>query len=454
MTELIKRKKTSQYTIIFWLIIVFFIDPGGFLDIYFGSQFERLITAYGFVIIAYWCYFQNRKIHYVPIFEVHFLRKYIFVIIIWYSYYILWHYMINNNYYSGFLSVFFQNARMFSQGLIVIPLVYFSIISLNYFIKLTTKVTIIVLLLLFISIASPFSIIKFVSFDRGFVESARYFMYGNGLIYFSLTLTICMIALNYFKSKAILLSGLLVIIYILLTLTRRSLIGIFEHIVILSVLISFINHQFVFSRLKTFITTRYLVFYAIVLGLMIIISENILYTLQTFMVETYNSINLTESNTANSDVRMSLTKNVAIIRAIEDNFWGGTGFDPAWGTGDGGGKGYEGSDYIFMANFAQYGIIGLIIFLPFYILVISIIRNGLVNIKRNINMINNNKLEFFPYILVFLAASSEFIKNMIEYPNWYYPIGFLGGTQQYYIYFGLLLGSSVAIKHKIISIHK
>ena len=109
MTELIKRKKTSQYTIIFWLIIVFFIDPGGFLDIYFGSQFERLITAYGFVIIAYWCYFQNRKIHYVPIFEVHFLRKYIFVIIIWYSYYILWHYMINNNYYSGFLSVFFQS---------------------------------------------------------------------------------------------------------------------------------------------------------------------------------------------------------------------------------------------------------------------------------------------------------------------------------------------------------
>jgi hypothetical protein len=442
------KKKTGYYTIIFWLIIVFFIDPGGFLDVYFGSIFERLVTSYGFTLIAYLCYFQKQKTYPIPIIKLAIIRKYLLIMVLWYAYYILWYQMINNDYYPGLIGVILKNSRMFSQGLIVIPLVYFTITSIEYFINLTTKVTISMLVLLFASIITGLQIIKIYALGAVFVEVDRYFMYGDGLIYFSLTIAISMFLLKFLMDKKILISGAFVIVYIFLTFTRRSFIGIFEHVFIISILVSYIYHKSLFSSLGTFFKTKYIL-YGIVLTIVMSISgASQMHVVQKLAIESV-SIFSSEHMNEREDTRLTLTGNTGIFSAIKENFWGGTGFNPLWGTGDGGRNGWEGSDYIFLSCFAMYGLVGILIFIPFYILAFLVIINGLTLLRKNFKSISKHKLEMAPSIIIFLAASSEFLKNIIEYPNWFYPIAFLGGTQQYFIYFGLLIGTFIVIKHNI-----
>ena len=50
----------------------------------------------------------------------------------------------------------------------------------------------------------------------------------------------------------------------------------------------------------------------------------------------------------------------------------GTGYNPLWLSSEGDARGYEASDYIFLGSLAQHGIIGLLIFLPIYIIVFKL----------------------------------------------------------------------------------
>lgn len=444
-----KKKNSGHLTIMFWVVIIFFLDPGGFLDIYFGSNLGKLVTSYGFLMVAYICFIKHKKFSKYPIFRNKYIHYYNITIIIWYTYYFIWFYMINNPTFPGLIKVFLRNSRELSQGLLVVPIAYFTITNLQPFIRLTTKVTIVVLALLFFSILSSTQIVKLLVVDRGFVEVNRYFMYGNGLIYFSLTIAIGLIVLDLFKNNKILISGLFTLIFIIITYTRRSLIGVFEYIIIITFLVSLINRENYFKRFRLLLKSRYVVILILVSFYFMLANVNFYKNLTEFTTETLNTILYQETTQGTEDHRMSMFSNVAIVNAIKENFWAGTGFDPDWGTGDGGGKGYEGSDYIFLSCFAMYGLIGLLTFLPFYLIAISIIRNGVLLIRRNYQAFTEIKFELSPYVLIFIASSSEMIKNIIEYPNWFYPIGFLGGTQQYFIFMGLLIGSFIAIQQKI-----
>jgi len=171
---------------------------------------------------------------------------------------------------------------------------------------------------------------------------------------------------------------------------------------------------------------------------------------QTILEKTYYSVILGENTSAKSDAsRMSLTTNIAILNTIKDNFWGGTGYDENWFKGDGGKKQWEGSDYIFLASFAMYGVIGLLLFVPFYFLTVKIIISFLKLMRENLELIYEYKNIFMFPVIIGLATAAEFIKNIIEYPNWFYPIGALTPSAKYFIYFGLLLGSYYFLQKKI-----
>ena len=148
-----------------------------------------------------------------------------------------------------------------------------------------------------------------------------------------------------------------------------------------------------------------------------------------------------------NDVRLSLSGKSGIIAAIKENYLFGTGFDPAWFTGDGGKNQWEGADYVFLASFAMYGILGLLLFLPFYIIVVKLITAFLKLTKSHYNYFVNQK-ETLLLLVIGLASISEFIRNLIEYPNWYYPVGAIPDRGKYYIYLGLLLGSYYGLKSK------
>ena len=152
-----------------------------------------------------------------------------------------------------------------------------------------------------------------------------------------------------------------------------------------------------------------------------------------------------ETSGGSVDNRLSLSGKIGIIDAIKESPFFGTGYDPSWFTGDGGENEWEGADYIFLGSLAQFGVVGLILFLPFYIMAIKIIRNLLFVIRANFSYILKESSILRPAVLVGLAASVEFIRNIIEYPNWFFPIATTAYAPRLFIYFGLLLGSLMQI---------
>ena len=118
-------------------------------------------------------------------------------------------------------------------------------------------------------------------------------------------------------------------------------------------------------------------------------------------------------------------------------------------TGDGGDNKWEGSDYIFLAAFAMYGIVGLLFFLPFYFIAFKCTKILLKMMRSNYDIFLNYKIEFWIPMIVGIAASAEIIKNVIEYPNWFYPIGAISNSSKYFIFFALLIGVLNNIEMKI-----
>lgn len=443
------NRKRDFVTAFFWLIIVFYLDPGGFIDANYRTPLGKLINNYGFVLLAWICYFIKNKEIPLRIFREDYVKKYLIILSVWYLYYLGWFYGLNNPFLPGPLQLFTHNYRMLSQGLIVIPLIYFTIISVNKFIQYNTNVTIIILLLLFITLTTPLKIIETLSFSRGFVEADRFFMLGNGLIYFSLPVAISSYALGLKTNFRIMLAGAMVVVLIFLTLTRRSLVGIFEYIIIISILVSLAYRIRLYTIVSKFLKARIII--VAVTGILVVsaLGFSFIRFSGDFIKASIAMVTMKPDKDNPYDYRLSLTKNVSIVSAIKENFWTGTGFDPAWQSGEGGGKGWEGADYVFLSCFAMYGILGLAIFLFFYVLVAKVIITCSRMIRANLTVIRWHMYVFGLPLVVFIASASEFIKNIIEYPNWFIPIGMMNGTQEYYIYFGLMTGSFIAIRKKL-----
>ena len=148
---------------------------------------------------------------------------------------------------------------------------------------------------------------------------------------------------------------------------------------------------------------------------------------------------------------MSLTKKVSMVSTIKDNLLFGTGYDQRWFTNVKSDKTdkWEGSDYIFLGAFGQFGIIGLLLFSPFYIFSLRVIRSGMQLIKVNKDLIYQNSNMFYFSIITFIACSSEIIKNLIEYPNWFAPISASSSGYLFFIILGLLLGSYMSINNNL-----
>ena len=83
-----------------------------------------------------------------------------------------------------------------------------------------------------------------------------------------------------------------------------------------------------------------------------------------------------------------------------DNPVFGTGFDNRWRTHEGDEQGYETSDYPLLAALAMKGLIGVLIFLPIYIILVKTLIRDVKFLKRN-NLDTNSK-EFFLYMLFIL----------------------------------------------------
>ena len=435
---------------LFWFLIVFHLDPGGFLHSHV-SQIGRTLFSFASLILGYLIFYYYYNQFEFNQLSLKFLRHYFIFIIVWLIYYFVIHYGIRYAEFPGVALSIARNPDVIFKSFIVIPITYLTIFSLKTFIRILTWSTIIILILFIITVYTGLDLIETWSGDRN-IGLIRNFMFGYGLINFIVPITISLYFLKFKLNKTLLFAFLLAIGIMFITIYRRDMISVLEYVIIISIMVSYTQKKLLWRSIAKYVNVKNIFIGTSVIIIINLFSSHFLKSSSELILGTLGSAGLVENSKTIVDsdqARLSFLGNIAIVSAIKDNFWLGTGFDRAWFTGDGGDKNWEGADYIFLSSFAMYGIVGLILFLPFYILSIKIIKDFLKLVRINYEFLYCNYHEFLLPVIVGLAASSEIIKNILEYPNWFYPIGALRDSIKFFIYFGLLLGSYYGIRLKL-----
>ncbi len=442
------RKNSKIIIFIIWIIVIFYLDPGGFIYEIVKETAGQKIFYFAVTTIALLIYFFNYNKY--EILENKYIWYYIAVLIIWYSYYFIWFYGLNNANFPGLLRTISRNSEVITQSLIVFPIIYFASIELKHFTKLLIWSTIIIISAFILTTIFHLNLMPVMEMKRfQNLNIMRFTMYGYGIVYILIPMAIAMVMLRMPIERKIIVASFFVIVMIMITMWRRDMVAIVEHFIIISFLINYIYGGKIVNFLKRVFNTKIILSLFLITIIVVSIFPKLLTDSQLFLTKTYDSLFVNDK-----DVRLSLTGKTSIVDAIKENPITGTGYSSDWWQGNGGEKDWEGADYIFLACFAMYGLLGLALFLPFYFLVIGIIVKLLKLLRQNLELIYKNKAVFYYPLIISIAVSSEFIRNMIEYPNWFYPIAANPWSARYFIYFGLLLGSYYFIQRNIFLLSK
>ena len=119
---------------------------------------------------------------------------------------------------------------------------------------------------------------------------------------------------------------------------------------------------------------------------------------------------------------------------ISENYIFGTGYDVRWRTLEGNKAGYEASDYPFLGAIAMYGIAGLLLFLPVYIVVIKSLRADIKYLRKY----KFDRFSFEAFMVVLFVV--YFIFDFLQYINWFLPLSVIL-DEKWYVFLAMYLAS-------------
>lgn len=304
-------------------------------------------------------------------------------------------------------------------------------------------------LILFLFLQSFFSGLKFLptsEISRGFISIDRNMLLNYAFMPFlSFTGIITIIFNLKVKYRQLLIIGFLMVnASWILSLTRRHIIGFFIIIVLALIVFVYINRVPIGKNLL--LVLRVFISIAGLVLLIIVFAPKYIPATQEAIVNSYEILKYGESNSGQVDERMSLFGRGIIFSEFKNNPFFGTGFNNLWRTREGDQLGYEASDYPFQSAFAMAGIIGILMFLPVYVILIrSIFKDIIFFRKANIRFDNLHNLFLLSFILYF-------VYNLIQYMNWFAPVSNAGSSYVFFSLLGLYFASRrlfyISIKQK------
>ena len=211
--------------------------------------------------------------------------------------------------------------------------------------------------------------------------------------------------------KSILIGFVFMSLALLVSITRRDIIGILIYFFLAILLYAFIS-----SNLKIFFTKALKSFVVLVLIIIctFFVFPKVIEATRIGIVETINIVEHSKESNGSKDERLRLRP--FIVSQFVNHPIMGTGFDNRWRTSEGDKLGFEASDYPFLAALAMFGIVGNVFFLPVYILLLLFLKNDLKFLRDNYN-INYSLL----YLLL-VTFILYFIYDFLQYPNYFLPV--------------------------------
>jgi len=436
-------KRNNFIDTVFWFVLILFTNPGGIqqtLGIY--DVFGRLNLNDLLFVILLACYLFTNK-HTLSIKETNKLKTRIIVFAVYY--FLVFGYITPNLRDDSVNNLFnFTKMRFVLYALSMFFFTYtFWKRSYLKFFKLFTISSLIILILFLQSLATNFDILAQTVKPRGFIDLDRHLLLSYGLMPIFTPLGVAFFVFKY-KGKfyiQIILGFILMNTAWLVSLTRRHIIGLIVTLIIGLLIFMYINRINILKlgdRFKRIIFIA--LFLIVVAGVSFPEYFNSTYTL---IKSTMSVIETGQDITGKQDERLALFGREKMVEEFNKHPFLGTGFNNLWRTSEGGKLGYEASDYPFQAALAKNGILGLLFYLPVYLILISTLIKDLIFCKNNKHLLGS-----FEATLL-LSFIIHFIFILIQYMNWFLPVSNAGRASSFYILLAAYFASREVFYSKI-----
>lgn len=436
MERVINKHKIIDH--IFWITFLFFTNPGGIFSALGEDSSDGGVNVTDFLmLILLGCYvvlfFKSNKLNDHSFYSV---LKYVIVFLIYYL--VVFGFFVpllkgNTNYIA--MTAFIKMRHGIINVILLVIVYEFFLRSYQLFFKYFLFLSIIVMIMFLISALGSFELLPIRTMDRSFVDTQRLLMKSYGLMPLLIPLgaVFFMFKFDINYKKAIITSFVLMFIVWLLSLIRRNIFGTFIYVLLALILNNFLQHKALISIKKM---ATILIYGVLLVGLIQLTFPKYLEAGIIAGKETINVIKYGETTGGRKDTRLGFGKEF-MQDLIVSNYVFGTGFDNRWRTGDGDKAGYEASDYPLLSAIAMSGIIGLLFFLPIYIVLIKTLHLDIKYLRKN--RIDKNSLELFFMILFILY----FIFDLLQYMNWFLPLSLFShsGHKSWFVFLAMYFAS-------------
>lgn len=431
------RTRSNNTHYLFWIILILFSNPGGIqqalgiFDISMGFKLNDflILSLIGLSISLSYDNRNNSK-DYMKI------KTYLILFLLYY--FIVFGFLTPLINGTNPNSVIFNiiKLRWGFYTVILFFLVYrFFIVSYALFFRLLAISSISILTIFFFSILTGIEILPYIQISRGFVEIDRNLLLSYGFMPFLIPIGTVLIVFKFnIKYRKILIIGaVFMFIAWLISLTRRHIFGTFIVFFISTVYHNFVHKNKFISIAPIF---RLLTASSLVLLLLFITFPKYIGAGIRTIEETISVIQFGVSIEGKKDSRLGFDKEFIVALFVENPIIG-TGFDERWNTSEGDKQGFEASDYPLLSAFAMTGILGVLIFLPVYIILIKALIFDVRFLRKH--RFNHRSFETFMLILFIVIFSY----SLLQYMNWF---AILSNTKKQYN-FTITLAMYFASRH-------
>jgi len=422
---------------IFWIILILYSDPGGIQTALNVNEigFQVNLNDILFVILSI-CYFFIPKKDYLN--DRDFKRiRYAMLIFLFY-FFVIYGYLTpvlkSAEGYSFVFAIIKMRYALYCVQICLYIYVFFQR-SASTFVKYYFISSVLILTIFLQSLFTGIEVLPIKIMSRGFIDVDRNLMLNYGLMPFLIPIGISFFV---FRIKTryryyIIIGFSLMFTAWLVSLTRRHIFGTLIYLIIAVVL----NNYFVRGSLNQIfrLTIRITTIIIILLMALRMTFPEYLVAGKDTIRETIYVLKYGETTTGEIDERLKFTRPF-IVELIIKNPVLGTGFDNRWKNEEGDLEGYEASDYPFLGALAMFGILGILSFLPVYIMVIKILRKD-IELLRRLTLKTSGV-----YFLILYTGIIFFIFDLMKYMHYFSPISLSGATQfPWYAYLGLYMGA-------------
>lgn len=400
----------------FWSLLILFTNPGGIVEAFNAHYIvgKVQINDLLFVLLSF-CYFIIPKSFNNLDADFKKIKIYLLIFL---TYYFVFHTFIvpilnGTKNYSLLISLIKSRHTLYHIFIFIYIYEFFKR-RWDIFIIIFTYSSVIILILFLLQLIIMVNILPVFSLNRHFINIARNMMISEGLIPLLIPLGVVLLIfkLNIKHKNIILLGFALLPIYYIVSLIRKEMISIFIYFFIASLISVFLS-----NRYKVIVTNA---LKALVILVILIVGSYFIFpkyveAARLSLIETYNVIQYGKTSTGQKDERLGLNRIFIVGQFLRYPIFG-TGFDNRWRGGPGEKEGYESSDYPLLSAFAMFGLVGIIVFLPIYVVMIKVLKKDIIYLRNN--KIKKQNLLFL-FLMTFILF---FVFHLLQYFNWFFPV--------------------------------